>query len=210
MHGVRKVNLCLSRKKIQMLPGSAIYDIRNGTAGHSSALCHMSVCCPRPHRSKNLSYRFFGQFGTRVGFATQHVFGIQSHTVPVAHRASPSSLLSHILHIVNLSPSKQMSRIDAGRVVTAMKHKKFCRYASVMKFPTYSVSQGLLSFNPQMTISLIIGHPHPQPTTTTSFIDLGPKTQPHINWRSPHSHIGIPFRCRGQHYTQQTRFAEDI
>lgn len=92
-----------------------------------------------------------------------------------------ATLRNHVGRVVRLCPKKQMTRVDTWRVVAAMQHTKPCRYFSVSKLPSHSVSHkktlaflSVASFC-YLTVAGLAGAALPNPTRL-SLLRFCPKT----------------------------------
>jgi hypothetical protein len=83
-----------------------------------------------------------------------------------------TTFLNHILRVFLMRSNPQVSRSDAGFIITFMKHTKSVRYWAYKQSVRNSVSHGVFSSKEQGPISTIANPPGPFPASFLSKIDL--------------------------------------
>lgn len=82
---------------------------------------------------------------------------------------SPPAFLISIVHVLDMFPKKQVTRVYAWRCIAFMKYTLTIRDGSYIQFPRYSMGANDLSFGSDMSVSILVPAPTPQPTTAIWF-----------------------------------------
>lgn len=85
------------------------------------------------------------------------------------------SLLRFVLHVIGMSTEKQVSGINAGRIVAAMTDAHAIWDRAIMQFVTKAMCRSHSVFDSDLAVAIRIQMSGPQPTIS-SLLDLGPES----------------------------------
>lgn len=159
------------RRLLDMLPVSALHNRLNAFACRVIPPCKLSYAYTLFILLAHIADVLFRKAGFVACFTAPHLFRVQSGVVLIAalqsfgfgtrhvaisarlaigtYLCGVTSLLMHVLHVVFCGSEKQMTRVAAGAIVAAVKHKQVIRNSAVGQFIGDAVrkqSQALMAY----------------------------------------------------------------